>query len=149
MITIKRTSSDDPDFEKLVVVLDAYLKILDGDDHEFYAQFNKTCLLKNALIAYKNGIVAGIGAYKEYDAEHVEIKRMYTLPEYRGNGIASQIINELEAWAKEENYKKSILETGYLQTDAIALYQKMGYTIIENYGQYRGVESSVCLKKNI
>ena len=148
MITIKRTSSDDPDFEKLVVVLDAYLKILDGDDHEFYAQFNKTSLLKNALIAYKNGVVVGIGAYKEYDAEHVEIKRMYTLPEYRGNGIASQIINELEAWAKEENYKKSILETGYLQTDAIALYQKMGYTIIENYGQYRGVESSVCLKKN-
>jgi putative acetyltransferase len=149
MITIKRTTSDNPEFEKLVLQLDAYLAILDGDDHEFYAQFNKTSLLKNALIAYENDVVVGIGAYKEYDAENAEMKRMYTLPEHRGKGIASKILTELEIWAKEENYKTSLLETGYLQTDAIYLYQKLGYTITENYGQYNGVENSICMKKNI
>nr|WP_294773886.1 GNAT family N-acetyltransferase [uncultured Flavobacterium sp.] len=149
MRAIVRTTSDNQDFGNLVHQLDAYLRVLDGDDHEFYAQFNKTNLLKNALIAYENGRAVGIGAYKEYDTETVEIKRMYTLPEYRGQGIAKAILTELELWAKEEGYKIAILETGYLQKDAIGLYQKLGYQITENFGQYIGVENSVCLKKSL
>lgn len=149
MITLKRTTSDHPDFEKLVVALDTYLAILDGDDHEFYAQFNKTNLLKNAIIAYENETVAGIGAYKEYDSETVEMKRMYTVPEHRGKGIASKILSELETWAKEEKYTNAVLETGFMQKEAISLYQKLGYVIIENYGQYIGVENSICMKKTL
>jgi putative acetyltransferase len=144
---IVRTTSDNSDFNKLVVHLDKYLAILDGEDHAFYAQFNKSSLLKNALIAYENEIPVGIGAYKEYDSQTVEMKRMFTLPEYRGKGIAIAILTELENWAKEENYTTSILETGYKQTEAIALYKKLDYKIIENFGQYIGVENSVCMKK--
>ncbi len=149
MITVIRTTSDNQDFEKLVIALDAYLAILDGEDHAFYAQFNKSSALKNAVIAYENETPVGIGAYKEYDSETVEMKRMYTLPEFRGKGIASKILSELELWAKEENYKIAILETGFLQTDAISLYKKLGYVITENYGQYIGVENSICMKKSL
>ena len=149
MISIQRTTSDNPDFEKLVFQLDAYLAVLDGEDHAFYAQFNKSNLLKNALICYENEIPVAIGAYKEYDSETVEMKRMFTLPEYRGKGIASRILTKLELWAKEENYRIAILETGFLQVDAIALYKKLGYEIIENFGQYIGIQNSVCMKKNI
>jgi len=149
MMKLVRTTSDNQDFGSLVLQLDAYLRVLDGEDHEFYAQFNKTNLLKNALICYENDIAVGIGAYKEYDSQTAEIKRMYTLPEYRGKGFAKAILTELELWAKEENYKTAILETGYLQKDAIGLYQKLGYEITENFGQYIGVENSVCMKKNI
>ena len=144
-----RTTSDHPDFGHLVAELDAYLRILDGDDHEFYAQFNKTSLLKNALIVYDNELPVGIGAYKEYDSKTAEIKRMYTRPDYRGKGIAKAIITELELWAKEEGYTMAILETGHLQKDAIGLYQKLGYEITENFGQYIGVENSVCMKKSL
>ncbi|MFN3967618.1 GNAT family N-acetyltransferase [Flavobacterium sp.] len=149
MTSIVRTTSDNKDFGDLVIQLDAYLRILDGDDHEFYAQFNKSNLLKNALICYENDVAVGIGAYKEYNSQTAEIKRMYTLPEYRGKGIAKTILTELELWAKEEGYKFSILETGYLQKDAIGLYQKLGYEITENFGQYIGVENSVCMKKSL
>jgi len=149
MITINRTSSDNKDFEKLVFHLDAYLAILDGDDHSFYSQFNKSNLLKNTLIVYENKVPIAIGAYKEYDSETAEIKRMFTLPEHRGKGIATKVLSELETWAKEENYKTSLLETGHLQKDAIYLYQKLGYKIIENFGQYQGVQNSICMKKNI
>lgn len=149
MITIKRTTSDNEDFGNLVVQLDAYLKVLDGDDHAFYAQFNKTNLLKNALICYDDKKAVGIGAYKEFDSETAEIKRMYTLPECRGKGIAKAILSELENWAKEEGYTTTILETGFKQVDAIGLYQKLGYTITENFGQYIGVDNSVCMKKNL
>lgn len=147
MIQLIRTTSDHPDFGQLVAELDAYLRILDGDDHEFYAQFNKTSLLKNAMIVYKNEFPVGIGAYKEYDSKTAEIKRMYTRPDYRGQGIAKTIITELELWAKEEGYTMAILETGHLQKDAIGLYQNLGYEITENFGQYIGVENSVCMKK--
>jgi putative acetyltransferase len=147
MITFKRTTSDNEDFEKLVKQLDAYLAIVDGEDHAFYAQFNKSNSLKNALVAYEKEIAIGIGAYKEYDSQTVEMKRMFTIPEHRGKGIASKILSELELWAKEENYSISILETGFLQKEAISLYQKLEYKIIENYGQYKGVETSICMKK--
>jgi GNAT superfamily N-acetyltransferase len=149
MISIKRTTSDNEDFGNLVVQLDAYLKVLDGEDHTFYAQYNKTSLLKNAVICYENDKAVGIGAYKEFEPKVAEIKRMCTLPEYRGKGIAKAILTELEAWAKEENYTSSILETGFLQHDAIGLYQKLGYTVIENFGQYKGVANSVCMEKII
>ena len=149
MITIKRTTSDNVHFGALVSQLDAYLKILDGDDHAFYAQFNKTNLLKNAVICFDDDIAIGIGAYKEFEPSVAEIKRMYTLPEYRGKGIASMILHELELWAKEESYTTSILETGFLQVDAIGLYQKLGYTVMENFGQYKGAENSVCMEKKI
>lgn len=149
MITIKRTTSNNEDFGNLVTQLDAYLRILDGEDHAFYAQFNKTSLLKNAVICYENNTAVGIGAYKEFEPNVAEIKRMYTVPECRGKGIAKAILNELETWAKEENYTTSILETGFLQLDAIGLYQKLGYEITENFGQYSGVANSVCMKKLI
>jgi len=149
MIQLIRTTSDHPDFGQLVAELDAYLRILDGDDHEFYAQFNKTSLLKNALIVYENEFPVGIGAYKEYDSQTAEIKRMYTRPDYRGKGIAKAIITELELWTKEEGYTTAILETGHLQKDAIGLYQKLGYEITDNFGQYIGVENSVCMNKSL
>jgi len=149
MIALLRTTSDHADFQKLVVQLDAYLRVIDGEDHAFYSQFNKSNLLKNALIAYEDNFPVGIGAYKEYDAEIIEIKRMFTFPEQRGKGIAKTILTELENWAREENYSTAILETGVELKNAISLYQNMGYQVIENYGQYIGVENSICMKKHL
>ena len=146
---MKRTTSDDDDFGKLVAPLNTYLAILDGEDHAFYAQFNKSNLLKNAVVCYDAATPVGIGAYKEFEPNIAEIKRMYTLPEYRGKGVAKAILNQLELWAKEEGYSVAILETGHLQKDAIGLYQKLGYQVIENCGQYAGVENSICMKKII
>jgi GNAT superfamily N-acetyltransferase len=105
--------------------------------------------LKNALLCYENDVAVGIGAYKEFEPNVAEIKRMYTLPEHRGKGIAKAILTELELWAKEENYTVAILETGCMQKDAIGLYHKLGYEITDNFGQYSGVANSVCMKKNL
>lgn len=147
MIVLLRTTSEHEDFQNSVVQLDAYLRVIDGQDHAFYSQFNKSSLLKNAEIAYENTIPLGIGAYKEYDAETIEIKRMFTFPQQRGKGIAKAILTELENWAREEKYTNAILETGVELKVAISLYQKAGYQVIENYGQYKGVEKSICMKK--
>jgi GNAT superfamily N-acetyltransferase len=149
MIAVLRTTSNHEDFQKMVVQLDAYLQVVDGDDHEFYSQFNKSNLLKNAIVAYENNLPVGIGAYKEIDTKTIEIKRMFTLPEHRGKGIAKAILAALENWALEENYSIALLETGVTMKNAIHLYQKMEYKITDNYGQYIGVENSICMKKEL
>ncbi len=149
MYTLKRTNSDDPDFQKLVTELDLDLAIRDGEEHAFFAQFNKIDSIKFVVLAYENGRAAGCGAIKEYAKNTMEVKRMYVLPEERGKGIASFILNELEKWGQELSCKRFILETGIKQPEAIALYKKNSYTRIPNYGQYDGVASSVCFEKKL
>lgn len=144
---IKRVDSSNTDFQNLVQFLDADLAIRDGDDHAFYHQFNGIDMLKNCVVAYIDNMAVACGAFKPFSEDTVEIKRMYTNPEYRGKGLASKILNELEIWAKESSYKKCILETGTMQPEAIALYEKSGYKKTANYGQYIGVENSVCFEK--
>jgi putative acetyltransferase len=142
-----RTNSDNKDFQKLVEALDTDLKIRDGEDNAFYAQFNKITTIKYAIVAYDGDLPMGCGAIKQYADDTMEVKRMYVLPEKRGHGIASSVLGELEIWAKELNYTRCILETGQKQPEAIALYKKEGYQIIPNYGQYEGIANSVCFEK--
>ena len=149
MIQLIRTDSGNGNFIKLVRLLDDELAKRDGDDHSFYAQFNNIDVIKHALVAFDDGIPVGIGAIKRYDDTTMEVKRMYTLPASRGKGIASQVLSELETWAAELSFKKCILETGKRQPEAIELYKKKGYQIIENFGQYAGVENSVCFVKEL
>lgn len=149
MYQIIRTNSENSDFQKLVVELDKDLAIRDGNEHEFFAQFNKIASIKYVLVAYQNGKALGCGAIKEYDDKTMEVKRMFVDPAQRGKGIAKQVLQELEIWAKELGYTKCILETGIKQPEAIALYKKSNYNLIPNYGQYAAVESSVCFEKSL
>ena len=149
MIRIIRTNSDNKDFVALVSLLDADLAQKDGSEHSFYAQFNKIDKIKNAVVVYENDRPIGCGAIKEYSPDSMEVKRMYTMPENRGTGIATLALKELENWAVELGYQNCLLETGKRQPEAIALYKKNGYNLIDNYGQYAGIENSVCFKKEL
>ena len=146
---ITRTDSENEDFQALVRLLDEDLAIRDGADHSFYAQFNKIDTIKNVVVAFQNEFPVGCGAFKKFDDETVEIKRMFVRPEFRGKGIAGVILTELENWATELGFKFAVLETGKKQPEAIRLYEKSGYALIPNYGQYEGMENSVCLKKSL
>ena len=142
-----RANSEHINFQKLVTQLDADLKIRDGEENLFYAQFNKIDKIKYVIIAFENEIAIGCGAIKEYAIDTMEVKRMYVVPNKREQGFASAILKELEMWAKELKYKKCVLETGKKQPEAIELYKKNGYQIIPNFGQYENVENSICFQK--
>lgn len=149
MINLIRTNSDDSDFRQLVALLDQDLQTRDGNEHSFYAQFNKIDKIRHVVVAYLGGEAVGCGAIKEFEEGAAEVKRMFVRPERRGRGVAKSILAELEKWAKELNFSECVLETGLKQPEAIGLYQKSGYEKISNYGQYEGVENSVCMKKAI
>ena len=147
MVTIIRTNSTNNNFQQLVKLLDEELAILYGDEHAFYNQFNKTDEIKYVLLAMQDDKAAGCGAIKKYNSDSMEIKRMYCVPALRGIGIATNILQGLEAWAAELNFKKCMLETGIKQPEAIGLYKKNGYKIIANYCQYANMQNSVCFEK--
>lgn len=149
MIKIIRTTPENADFQKLIALLDIDIQERDGEDHVFFAQFNKTDNIKNAIVIYDDQIAVGCGAFKFYKEDVAEIKRMYVDPKTRGKGIASKILIELESWAREENYTSCILETGHKYPEAVALYKKNGFAITENYGQYIGVADSICFQKDL
>ena len=149
MPDILRTHSDNPDFRGLVALLDQGLAVQNGEDHAFYAQFNKVDKIKHCVIAYLDSQAVGCGAIRAYDDARIEVKRMFVLPEFRGRGIAGKILSALEQWSAELGYPRCILETGKNLPEAIALYLKSGYQITPNYGQYEGVDNSVCMEKRL
>ncbi len=149
MIEIKRTNSQNEDFIQLVAALDKDLAIRDGDEHGFYAQFNKISNLNYVVVVYNNQLPVACGAIKPYEPNCMEVKRMFVPEPERGKGWASMVLKELEKWAFELGTSKLILETGLKQPEAIALYRKNNYIVIPNYGQYANIENSVCFEKKI
>lgn len=149
IITIQRTDSKNSDFIKLVKQLDAELGKRDGEDHDFYHQFNGINNLNHVIVLYEDKSPVGCGAIKAFDSKTVEIKRMYVLSAKRGKGYATSILKALEFWAQELENSSCILETGKRQPEAIALYEKNGFRRIPNYEPYQGIENSLCFEKNV
>lgn len=146
MVSLLRTNSNHQDFQKLTALFDEYLIDIDGDEKDFFAQYNQI-YIDNVIICYKNDVAVGCGAFKKSDMQVAEIKRMFVPVEHRGKGISLKILSELEVWARELNHTSCILETSVKLENAIALYKKSGFEFIPNYEPYIGVESSVCMKK--
>ncbi|PRY15405.1 ribosomal protein S18 acetylase RimI-like enzyme [Pontibacter ummariensis] len=149
MVELIRTNSDNADFRRLVALLDQDLQLRDGEEHSFFAQYNKLDKIHHVVVAYQEGVPAGCGAIKSYAPDTMEIKRMFVHEAFRKQGIAMRVLSELEKWAEELGCSACVLETGKRQPEAIRLYQKSNYAFIPNYGQYAGVESSVCMRKEL
>ena len=146
-MTIQRTSSQDSSFQGLVDLLDSYLTGIDGDENDFYAQFNATTALAHCVVLYHKEVEVGCGAIKVFNNDTFEIKRMFVHPTARGNGFAKEIVTALEDWARELGAKRCVLETGKRMPDAVGLYKGLGYEQIENYEPYIGVDNSMCYEK--
>ncbi|MFC1222563.1 GNAT family N-acetyltransferase [Pedobacter sp. BG31] len=131
----------------LAALLDLDLVIRDGDDHAFYAQFNQIESIKELVIAYQRRLPVACGVIKPFTATAAEVKRMFVRPDYKKQSLAAKVLSGLENWAIEFGFSLCVLETGKKQPEAIALYQKAGYRITDNYQQYIGIDNSVCLNK--
>jgi GNAT superfamily N-acetyltransferase len=149
MYSIIKTHSENKDFQNLVLKLDEVLAITDGDEHEFYHQYNSIDAIKHVIVVYEDEIPVGCGAIKHYDEETMEIKRMFVELKYSNQGLGSKIVNALLLWAQELNFKRCILETGIRQHSAIRLYEKNDFTRIQNYGQYKDAVNSICFEKKL
>ncbi|WP_166790536.1 GNAT family N-acetyltransferase [Cryobacterium tagatosivorans] len=88
------------------------------------------------VVLLEEGRTVAGGGIRRLDAGTCEVKRMWTSPDYRRRGLASAMLAELESVARELGYATVRLETGPAQPEALALYRRLGYREIGNYGQY-------------
>ncbi len=150
MFAIKRTDSNDKDFHSLVELLNKDLLDRYGELQVFYNQFNQIDNIPHVVIAYLDDVPVGCGCFKKFDDTSAEVKRMFVREEARGKGVGAAVLTELEKRAAEQGYTAMVLEHGNKQPEASKLYQKLGYTVIPNYGQYIGMEeTSICMEKKL
>ena len=145
---IIRTTYLNPAFQELVAELNTDLANRDGKDHPL-SQFNEIIHLKHVVVVYLKNKAVGCGAIAKYDLSAAEIKRMYVLPTYRGKQLGEKILSELENWTKELGLSKCILFMGVNQPEAMKLYLRNNFSVIENYGKLKDIPDSICLAKTL
>ena len=148
-IKVIKTTSENPDFIFLIETFDTYLWDRYPELKKEYWGNNLIEFNANVFIVYLDEKPVACGCFKKYSAASVELKRMFVLPEARGFGLAQLVIKELEIEAKKQGFTVLILETLHKQKEAVSLYQKMGYSIIDKYEPYVNSEYSICMKKEI
>ncbi|MFV5688798.1 GNAT family N-acetyltransferase [Flavobacterium sp. ZT3R25] len=148
-IESSKTNSENQDFVNLIAALDKSLWERYPELKTNYWGNNVIELNPNVIVIYLENKPVACGCFKKYDTNTIELKRMFVSPEARGMGLAQKIIKELELWAHELGFSVCVLETLYKQKEAIGLYQKVGYTIVDNYPPYVGLKNSICMKKQI
>jgi GNAT superfamily N-acetyltransferase len=141
------TDSQNEDFIKLIGLLDEDLDGRYGELQKKYKQHNKIDFIKDVVVIYKNCEPVACGAFKEFEGNSVEMKRVFVKKENRRQGLSKLVMGKLEETAKSKGYECAVLETGQKQYEAISLYKNLGYEIIPNYGPYIGNTNSICMKK--
>jgi len=146
-ILVRRSTTADPAFRALTAELDAELRARYGTVQDAYEGFNALPADTRAVLALGDPGPAGCGSFKLVDATTIEIKRVFVRPTARRRGVAGLVVGELETWARELGASVALLETGYLQHEAIALYERLGYTRTDLFPPYVGMTASVCMRK--
>lgn len=145
------TDGCNPDFIALCHQLDDFLNQLVGGEQNRaqYLPYNTLEDIHHVVLLWDGERSIGCAAFKEYDRERAEVKRVFLCREYRGKGLGRQLLETLEALARQKGYAYLILESGEPLTAAMKLYRSMGYEMIPNYGPYVGMPESVCMEKKL
>ena len=137
-VTIQVDDPASPEARLLIAQLDGYLTKLYPAESNYLLSIDD---LKQPnvsfLTARVGGKIVGCGAFVDHKREYAEIKRMFVLPEHRGQKIGFRILQELERRAQRDGLALIRLETGVLQAEALKLYERAGYHCCGPFGTYR------------
>jgi GNAT superfamily N-acetyltransferase len=146
---LKRTTAENVDFVRLISLLDHELWMELKEDQATYDQFNKVPDLQTVVLVYVGDEPVACGCFKHFNADTIEVKRMYVKKAFRGKGLSKLVLHELETWAKEKGYHFAVLETSVHFTTARNLYESCHYQPIPNYPPYQKLDDSICMKKDL
>jgi GNAT superfamily N-acetyltransferase len=157
VLDLRPVALDHPDALKLDDEVQAYYREIYGDEGDStsmrVADFTAPSGLY--LIGYLDGVAVASGGWRSRDRADdprlsdgdAEMKRVYVSKVVRGRGFARAVLAALESDAFAAGRRRMVLETGTLQTDAVALYESSGYAPIPNFGYYAEHELSRCYAK--
>ncbi|WP_062290811.1 GNAT family N-acetyltransferase [Demequina phytophila] len=147
MITVRRVDADDPDAHALWAEQQADLaRRYDSPDLVLETRFPT---LVASLVGYAEDgepVASAVMRWSPYPtgAGSIELKRLFVRPGHRGNGHSKVMMGAAEAIARRAGATRIVLETGTEQPEALALYDRLGYTRIPGYGEYKDEPDSIC-----
>ena len=146
-----RTDGANKDFVENCRLLDMDLDRRVGKKikRDKYKKYNQLDEIQEAILVYEDNRAVGGGAIRRYDDENIELKRVFVHTEYQGQGIGTKLVSLLIEWAAELGYQRMILETGELLAESCAVYKKVGFQVIPNYGPYANMPESLCMAKDL
>ena len=148
-IAYQWASGEDPVFQRFYAVTEAYYSRLAGGEanRRAYIPYNASAGIPDVALAFCGDQAVGCAGLKPYSDADAEVKRVWVEPAYRGQGIASALMDRIEEKARQMGFRRVILQTRPIMTDAAALYEKRGYALIPNYPPYDRLEGAVCYAK--
>lgn len=151
MLQIICTQFATNDFLFLCNLLDTELNYRVGGEknRQEYQNLNNLDNIRKFYIAYCKEEAIGCVCIKEYNCDSLEIKRLYVKEQFRNNGIAKKLLKQIINDAIKCEYKLLLLETGKPLYEALNLYKELGFITIPNYGPYKYLKYSICMKKII
>ena len=141
------TDGCNSDFITLCRLLDDWLNKRMGLEQTQYNQYNALHDIHDVILVYENDEPIGCASFKFHQTGVAEVKRVFVKNEYRNKGIAANLMNVIEDNAKQKQVYELLLETGKPLIEAISLYKKIGYSVIDNFGPYTNMPNSVCMRK--
>ena len=149
-MTIARETPDQPEVIALIAALDAYQETLYPPESRHLLDLASLKQPHVLFFVARNeaGLAMGCGAVVLAGTQG-EIKRMYVAPDYRGRGIARQLLQALESASIDAGCKLLLLETGPFQPEALALYASLGYERRGPFGGYTDDPLSVFMQKTL
>ena len=150
-ITYTWTSVTNSDFQMFYQITEDYYSSLVGgvSKRKGFVPYNASAQIPDVLIAYDDGKAVGCAGLKRYDDKSSEIKRVWVQPEYRRQHIADKMMQLVEQKTKEQGFARVILQTRPQMTEAVGMYTKRGYKLIENYPPYDKLVGAVCYAKEL
>lgn len=101
------------------------------------------------FVARDGGKAIGCGALRRHADGVGEVKRMYTRPEYQGQGIGGRVLDEITALAMVEGYTRLVLETGDRHPAAWRVYERAGFKRCGPVLDYPDVHWSIFYTKEL
>lgn len=150
-IDYKWTDGNNEDFRMFYLKTEEFYSNIVGGlkNREAFVPYNLSESISDVLIASVSGVAVGCAGLKAYSDSDVEIKRVWVEPEFRGNHISSVMMDALENRATELGFKRAILQTRPQMEEAVYLYTKRGYKLIDNYPPYDKLEGAICFAKEL
>jgi putative acetyltransferase len=145
VLTIDDEPLDSADARRLIGELDDHLNSLYPPEDNF----TSLPVADAFLIARLDSVAVGCGAVRFIDGATAEVKRMYVAPSARGAGIGRRILDALESFARSRGAQRLVLETGPLQSEALALYHRAGFVTTPCWGEYVNGKNSICFEKQL
>ena len=149
-VSLQAVPYDDPLARELVTrVQQEYVTRYGGPDEAVVDPAEFVSPVGLFLVAEVDGVPAGCGAWRMHEPGVAEVKRVYVAPEFRRRGLAQLLMAALEESAAAAGSRAVVLNSGFRQPEALALYAALGYTSAPGYGVYADAPGAVFLGKQL